>query len=136
MKCDETNSVETEKETECEEPYFELRCFHVRLFDHGSRNARNLYDVDGDLLTDSEGRKLNVWSQTMNEYFLSGRLKLVHRLAEPGYSYFITSEEQRRRFEFERENGSGKRMIYHVYGDEDIDWRCPDCRRVFINPKK
>jgi hypothetical protein len=136
MKCDDTSSVETEKETEFEEPYAELRCYHVRLFDHGSRHARNLYDVDGDLLTDENGCKLNVWTQTMNEYFLSGRLRLIHHLAEPGYSYFITSDEQRRRFEFERENGSGKRMIYHVYADEDIDWRCPDCRRIFINPKK
>jgi hypothetical protein len=136
MKADDTDSVDTEKETEFEEPYHELRCFHVRLFDHGSRNARNLYDVDGNILTDNQGARLNVWTKVMNEYLLSGKLRLIHRIAEPSYSYFVISEQQRQRFEFERENGSGKRMIYHVYADEDIDWRCPDCRRVFINPKK
>lgn len=119
-----------------EDTYQRLRCFHVQLYDHGSRHARNLYDVDGNLLIDEDGLKLNIWTSKINEYFMNGKLRLIHRLAEPGYSYFIISEEQRRRFEFERENGSGKRMLYHVYADEDIDWRCPDCRRVFINPKK
>lgn len=129
-------SVDGSMDTHTDGVYQQLRCFHIRLFDHGSRRARNLYDVDGNILADENGVRLNIWSQTMNEYLMNGTIRLIHRLGEPAYSYFVISEEQRQRFEYEREHGSGKRMIYHVYADDDIDWRCPDCRHAFINPKK
>lgn len=121
---------------ESQEPTSYDKFYHVRLFNHGSLYARSLYDVDGFLLQDEEGNKLNVYTQAMNEAFISKKIRLIHKVSEPGYSYFVTSEEQYRRFEFERENGSRERTLYHVYADEDVNWQCYDCSRVFINPQK
>lgn len=105
----------------------------IKLQNRGSRYATTLYDLDGNVLQDEQGNKLNVYTVNMMTAFEDGKLRLIRKLSDPGYSYFVTSAEQLDRFNEERENGSYRYTnIYHVYADEDVDWESPIVKQMFI----
>lgn len=105
----------------------------IKLVNRGSRYATTLYDLDGNVLKDVSGNKLNVYTANMLVAFEEGKLRLIRKLSDPGYSYFVTSEEQLDRFEEEREMGTFRyNNIYHVYADEDVDWASPPAKQLFV----
>lgn len=87
--------------------------------------AKTLYDVDGNILVNRQGRLLNVFRSIMDDAFESKELRLYRNstMTDITYRYFVTSIEQRDRFLTEREIGSteGPNKAYHVYVDEDVD---------------
>lgn len=96
-------------------------CYPVRVVMMGSTNGRQLVDVDGQVLLTPWGEHLNVFNAALMDYFDTGKIRLLHCL-HPGFRYFITSEEQARRFMYQREYGSEERGVtFFVYEDEDID---------------
>lgn len=105
----------------------------IKLQNRGSRYSRTLYDLDGNVLQDKNGNQLNVYTANMKTAFENGKLRLIHKLSDPGYSYFVTSAEQLERFNEERENGSYRYTnVYHVYADEDVDWNSPSVKQLFV----
>lgn len=94
--------------------------YAVRINDCGSTYARKLYDVDGFVLMDeTTGDFLHVYTRLMKDAFDSGRLRVIHNVRE-GYVYFITNDEQSRRFQEERKEGSDIRGVtYYVYMDKE-----------------
>lgn len=94
-----------------------------------------LYDVDGNLISTPNGKLVNVFRPCMDEEFEAGRLRLFRNSSHHNicYRYFITSEEQLRRFVQDREYGSveGPNKGYHVYLDEDVDRNCREYKSLF-----
>jgi hypothetical protein len=84
-----------------------------------------LYDVEGNILATTMGKLINVYRPCMDEEFENGRLRLFRNSTHLNicYRYFITSEDQRRRFLEDRQFGTkeGPNKSYHVYLDEDVD---------------
>lgn len=109
----------------------------IKLRNRGSRYARILYDLDGNVLKDKFGVNINVYTVNIRTAFEEGSLRLIRKLSDPGYSYFVTSEEQLQRFEEERDLGTSRyNNVYHVYADEDVDWDSPITKRLFVTEKK
>lgn len=109
----------------------------IKLQNRGSRYSHTLYDLDGNVLLDEHGNKLNVYTSNMKAAFEDGKLRLIRRMSDPGYTYFVTSNDQLERFEEEREYGSYRyNNVYHVYADEDVDWDSPTVKQLFIKHKK
>lgn len=95
--------------------------WNVNVYGASCINSRTLYDVDGNILTNSHGIKLNIYTMAMQEAFNSGCLRLIHNIS-PGYRYFITKESQMHRFLELRSFGADKPNIgFTVYFDEDYD---------------
>lgn len=93
----------------------------VKLLNQGSKRAKCLYDVDGNLLVDANGKLLNIWSKAMQDAFDSKCLRAIHAI-NPGYTYFITKQAQLSRFLEQRKIGSDRpNTVYCVYFDEDVD---------------
>lgn len=105
------------------------------MCDHGSVYAKILYDVDGNILVDSEHRMMNVFRATLGLALLNKEVRLFRNksMGSVCYRYFTTTDEQRDRFLCEREFGTklGPNLKYHVYVDEDVDRTCADYMRWF-----
>lgn len=96
--------------------------------------SKILYDVDGNILTNKQGRLLNVFRSIMDEAFETKEVRLYRNstMSSLTYRYFITSAEQRDRFLWEREIGSeSPNKGYHVYVDEDVDRNSPEYKSYF-----
>lgn len=95
--------------------------FPVYLKNMGSTNGNILYDVDGDIIKDDEGKTLNVRSKGLLGMFESGKLRLIRNML-PGYRYFIKNSQQMENFMFNRKYGAEHpNFTYCIYEDEDID---------------
>lgn len=93
----------------------------VRIINQGSKRARCLYDIDGNLLVDANNNVLNIWTKRMQEAFDSKTLRSIHAV-NPGYTYFVTKQSQINRFLEQRKIGSDRpNTVFCVYFDEDID---------------
>lgn len=108
--------------------------YPIKMRDCGSRYNRTLYDVDGNILCSSTGVHLNVYTKVMQEEFDGGRLRLIHHMKEPTYTYFVTSDQQANRFQTHREQGAPSRRVYYAYVDEDVDKKSYEYRKMFIAP--
>jgi hypothetical protein len=97
----------------------EVELYPVEMVYHHNRYASTLVDVDGNVLVDKEGRKLNVFREELKDMLVSRELRFMHYLSkEPTYAYFIVDAEQLGRFHIERTEGSPKQgKRYHVYAD-------------------
>lgn len=97
------------------------RCavFRVSYVKHPSTYARHLFDVDGHLLTDEDGRPVNVFTAKMNDLLTQKKIVCFHKPGRPGYRYFCTSKNQAEQFRRARDKGFTKVLQpYHVYPDE------------------
>lgn len=107
----------------------------MSLCDHGSVYAKILYDVDGNILVDSQNRMMNVYRDTLGQALANKEVRLFRNssMGSICYRYFTTSSAQRDRFLFDREIGSttGPNVKYHVYVDEDTDRTAPLYKRWF-----
>lgn len=112
--CNETSSSSDER-----------RRWPIRLVDHQTMYAKILYDVEGNILTNRQGRLLNVFRSIMDDAFENKEVRLYRNSTTTNlcYRYFVTSIEQRDRFLWDRQLGSkeGPNKAYHVYVDEDVD---------------
>jgi hypothetical protein len=97
--------------------------------------AKILYDVEGNILTNSQGRLMNVFRPEMDEAFEKKEIRLYRNstIKNVCYRYFTTSETQMRRFVEDRQLGSeeGPNIAYHVYVDDDVDKCSDDYKRLF-----
>jgi hypothetical protein len=97
--------------------------------------AKILYDVEGNILTNRQGRLLNVFRSIMDDAFEAKEIKLYRNstMANVTYRYFVTSIEQRDRFLWDRQLGSeeGPNKAYHVYVDEDVDRNSKEYKYLF-----
>lgn len=93
--------------------------FPVTLVYHGNRYSSRLFDVDGNPLVGDTGMYLNVFTEEFKDMLVSKRIRFIHHLRhEPTYAYFVVSDEQERRFQQERSEGSyTPKTAYHVYPD-------------------
>lgn len=93
--------------------------FPIHLVYHGNLYSGTLYDVDGNILRNEAGEKLNVFKEQFKDLLEDKQIRFMHYLTkEPTYSYFVTSTEQLERFHVERAEGSYFSGIsYHVYPD-------------------
>lgn len=111
------------------------RKWPIRLVDHRTMYAKILYDVEGNILTNRQGRLLNVFRSIMDDAFEAKELKLYRNstMANVTYRYFVTSIEQRDRFLWDRQLGSeeGPNKAYHVYVDEDVDRNNKEYKYLF-----
>lgn len=99
----------------------EQEVFPIYLKNMGSTNGNLLYDIDGDIITDDEGKTVNVRSKGLLEMFESGKLRLIRNMI-PGYRYFIKNKQQMDNFMFNRKYGAEyPNLTYCIYEDEDID---------------
>lgn len=111
--------------------------YPVKLKARGSTYASVLYDVEGKPLVDANGRYLNVMRKEMKDAFDDGSIRLIHCMKEPTYRYFVVSENQKQRFQTHRDVGATRKILYHVYVDEDVDTNSYQYRELFIpNIKK
>jgi hypothetical protein len=98
--------------------------------------ARTLYDVDGNVLIDRHGTPLNLKRPEIDTAFENGDIRMIRNSTTKNicYRYFVTSEEQRRQFLFDRENGSlFCDHVYSVYLDEDVDKSTSEYKSLFVN---
>ena len=95
--------------------------YPVKFRDLGSMYANVLYDVEGAPLKDENGNYLNVKTKALKDAFDSQKVRLIHRLKEPSYRYFVTSANQQRLFERYRSEGAPRKIVFNVYLDEDAD---------------
>lgn len=93
--------------------------FRISYVKHPSTYARHLFDVDGHLLTDEDGRPVNVFTAKMNDLLTQKKIVCFHRPGRPGYRYFCTSKYQADSFRQARHRGlTPSVQPYHVYPDE------------------
>lgn len=93
--------------------------YPIKMEYHRNRYASTLFDVDGCVLTGMTGEPLNVFKEELKDMMMEKLIWFVHYMAkEPTYAYFVITQEQRDRFQYEREYGSLERnKVYHVYID-------------------
>lgn len=114
------SSVKEENEDESTKTLLQ-EVWDIHVYDAGSINGRTLYDVEGNVLTNSHGVKLNIYTCEMKDAFTSGCLRLIHNIS-PGYRYFITKESQMHRFIDLRSFGADKPNVgFSVYFDDDFN---------------
>jgi hypothetical protein len=90
----------------------------ILLLNKGSTYNTTLYDVDGFVLMNENGEKLNVFTLAMKDEMESGRIRAIRSLKDGGYVYFITHPYQLERFRSERDYGSIRYQVkYYVYRD-------------------
>lgn len=98
--------------------------------------ARTLVDVDGQVLTNREGLKINAFMREMDQAFKDKDIRLF-RSATTGqvcYRYYCTSEEQKTRFLSDRTYGSPYMgTYYHVYCDEDTNYNSEEYKSAFLD---
>lgn len=92
--------------------------YRIRLRDCGCVYARILRDVDGFTLKDDNGELINVYSKSMRDMLVTGRLRAIRSIRH-GYLYFVTNDLQRRQFQEDRQNGSPTFTTYYVYMDKE-----------------
>lgn len=98
--------------------------------------ARTLYDVAGNVLTDRFGTPLNLKMFEMDVAFKNGDIRICRNSTTKNicYRYFVTSDEQKKRFHYDRENGSiFRNMVYCVYLDEDVDKTTSEYKMLFVD---
>ena len=110
--------------------------YPIKMLDHGSTYGKVLYDVEGNALKDQSGKYLNIWTTAMKDAFAEGKLRAIHNLKEPSYRYFVTSQKQQQRFQTHRDSGAPRKVLYHVYLDDDIDRTSVVFRNTFISKSK
>lgn len=109
--------------------------YPIRLVNHKNIYSRILCDVDGNVLTDRHGIKLNVYMKEMDEAFLRKDIRLFRNSTMKNicYRYYTVSEEQKNRFLTERLYGSSsKGTLYHVYVDSDTDQSSNEYASLFL----
>lgn len=102
--------------------------------DHRNLYSKILYDVEGNILTNKQGRCLNVFRNIMDDAFEAKEVRLYRNgtMNNLTYRYFVTSIEQRDQFLWEREIGATEpNKAYHVYVDEDVDRNCGEYKSLF-----
>lgn len=101
----------------------ETKMYPIKLKDHGSTYANVLYDVEGRPLKGEYGTFLNVKTKEMKDAFDNKNIRLIHCMKDlsMSYRYFATSDHQVQKFQTHREFGSDRKLVYHVYLDEDVD---------------
>jgi hypothetical protein len=91
--------------------------------------------VDGNILTDQQGKLLNIYRASMEEAIKTKQVRIFRNstMSSVCYRYFITSPSQLRIFKEEREYGTndGPNKAFHVYVDEDVDKSCKEYRSLF-----
>lgn len=97
--------------------------------------SKILYDVEGNILVNNDGRILNVFKVEMDDA-LKSREVIFYRnatMANVCYRYFVASIEQRDNFLEERAFGTpdGPNKAFHVYVDEDTDRTCAEYKSLF-----
>ncbi len=128
----ETESVETEETGPTTSEQESENSHPVYLVDRGSVYCRHLYSVSGELLLDDCGTPMNVYSKALKDAFETGRVRLIHRLKEPSYRYFITSNKELKTFQHERDNGAPYLFKkYFVYVDQDVNKKSYEYRTQF-----
>lgn len=119
---------ETQTTTESEEE----NSHPVFLVDRGTVYSRHLYSVSGELLLSDSGKPMNVYTTELKEAFETGKVRLIHRLKEPSYRYFITSQKELKTFQHERDNGAPYLFKkYYVYVDQDVNKKSHEYRSHF-----
>lgn len=97
--------------------------------------SKILYDVEGNILRNRQGRCLNVFRSIMDEAFANKEIRLYRNSTMKNicYRFYVTSIEQRDQFLWEREIGSaeGPNKAYHVYVDEDVDRETSEYKSLF-----
>lgn len=66
--------------------------YRARFVDHKSVQARHLYTLFGQLITDDDGNPLSVWTSELNNV-LKKTLHHVHFPGRPGFGIFVTSKK-------------------------------------------
>lgn len=90
----------------------------IKLVTHRNTYASTLFDVDGNVLVDESGVKLNVFREEMKDMMIAKKVRCIHYMTkEPTYIYFVTDQEQVDRFQQHRDHGSPYPVSYHVYLD-------------------
>lgn len=95
-----------------------------------------MYDVTGNVLRDRHGTPLNLKMWQMDEAFKNGDIRLCRNSTTKNicYRYFVTSDEQKKMFQYDRDNGSiFRNMIYSVYLDEDVDKTTFEYKSLFVD---
>jgi hypothetical protein len=97
--------------------------------------SKILYDIDGNILVNEQGRILNVFKPEMDDA-LKDRHVILYRNSSMGnvcYRYFVTSIEQRDNFLEERTFGTpdGPNKGFHVYVDDDVDRTSAEYKSIF-----
>ena len=93
--------------------------FRVAYFKHPSTLARHLYDVEGRLLRDDDGKPLNVWTVKLKEALEKKDVVCFHAPGRPGYRYFVTYKKQGELFRKAKRTGrTAFAQPFHVYPDE------------------
>lgn len=99
--------------------------YDITLKNMGSVYARGLWDLEGNIIRDSSGKYMNLYTTSMRDAFECNQIRCGHCLI-PGYRYFFRTQEQLTTFLDERKNGSKvPNKTYCVYYDLDIDFRIP-----------
>lgn len=99
------------------------KTFPIGVILRKSCNRQFLYDVDGNVIRGVNGDPLNVFKPEMAAKFDDGSLRII-RVISPGYRYFVQRQAQQDRFMEEREKGAPiEYRTYHLYVDEDTDYR-------------
>ena len=109
--------------------------YPVRFVNHKNQYSKVLVDVDGNVLTDRNGTRLNVYMKEMDAAFFNKDIRLFRNSTTSSlcYRYYTVSEEQKTRFWIERLNGSpNKGTLYHVYVDEDVDTSSNEYKSLFV----
>lgn len=103
--------------------------------DHHSTNSKILYDVEGNILVDSQHRMMNVYRHTLDDALGKKEVRLFRNstMANLCYRYFITSKHQLDLFHDERAWGTpdGPNKAFHVYVDEDVDKNTKEYKSFF-----
>lgn len=103
--------------------------------DHRNLYSKILYDVDGNILVNNQGRILNVFKAEMDDALKSKEVIFYRNatMANLCYRYFVTSIQQRDIFLEERAFGTpdGPNKGFHVYVDDDTDRTSSEYKSMF-----
>ncbi len=93
--------------------------YPVKLRHAGSLHRMFLWDIDGKIVRDNNGKQLNLYSECIVDYIACGSIRFIYDVSKE-YRYIITSENQYKRFQNDRKFGStDPHCCYHVYYDSD-----------------
>lgn len=105
------------------------------MTDHKNIHSRILYDVEGNILTDTNNKIINIFMPEFEDMMKKKELRLFRNSTMKSlcYRYFITSQQQLYKFWDDRSwgNTESPNKTYHVYVDDDVDRTTSEYKMYF-----
>lgn len=99
----------------------EIPRYPIVIVNHGRPYRKRLFDIHGKLLTNLDGSPANIMQSSMKDLVVSQAIRIV-RVMYGDFYYFITREEDKEQFIYERQHGAVReRKRYHIYTDYEFD---------------